>query len=263
MQNRFKNLALEQSEAGRYRLSVDRPKQLNALSQDTIREFGEAITLIEADAAARVLIITGAGDRAFIAGADIREFQGLSPLQARALAQAGQSVLQRLENLPIPVIAAVNGFALGGGCEVALACDWIIASEQAKFGQPEVNLGIMPGFGGSQRLMRRVSKAMAMDLCISGRMIDADEALRIGLANQVYAADELLDAANTLAEVLSHNPPIAVKFIKQVLRDGENMGLEQGCALEAELFSLCFTTEDQEEGVSAFTQKRKAQFKGE
>ena len=263
MSEKFQNLSLEQSEAGRYLLSIDRPKQLNALSQDTIREFGEAITQIEADPLARVLIITGAGERAFIAGADIREFQGLSALQARALAQAGQSVLQRLENLPIPVVAAVNGFALGGGCEVALACDWIIASEHAKFGQPEVNLGIMPGFGGSQRLMRRVSKAMAMDLCMSGRMIDATEALRIGLANQIFPADALMDAVNTLAETLSQKPPIALKFIKQVLRDGENMGLEQSCALEAELFSLCFTTADQEEGVTAFLEKRKAAFKGE
>jgi len=262
MNNAFNNLILEQRAPGNYCLSINRPKQLNALSQETIRELMQAIAQIENDPDARVLIITGAGDRAFIAGADISEFQGLSALQARALAQAGQSVMHRLEQLDIPVIAAVNGFALGGGCELALACDWIIASQSAKFGQPEVNLGIMPGFGGSQRLMRRVSKAMAMDLCMTGRMIDAQEALRIGLANQVFADDQLMNEANALADMLCTKPPVAIKLIKQVLRDGENMGLDQACALEVELFSLCFTTEDQEEGAAAFIEKRKAVFTG-
>lgn len=262
MSQPFNNLILEQRAPGNYCLSINRPKQLNALSRETIRELTQAITQIEDDPDARVLIITGVGDRAFIAGADISEFQGLSALQARALAQAGQSVLRRLEQLDIPVIAAVNGFALGGGCEVALACDWIIASQSAKFGQPEVNLGIMPGFGGSQRLMRRVSKAMAMDLCMTGRMIDADEALRLGLANRIFADDELMSEANVLAETLCTKPPVAIKLIKQAMRDGENMGLDQACALEAELFSLCFTTEDQEEGATAFLEKRKASFTG-
>lgn len=262
MSNSFNNLTLDQRTPGNYCLSINRPKQLNALSRETIREFAQAITLIEADPGARVLIITGTGDRAFIAGADISEFQGLNALQARALAQASQSVLHHLEQLDIPVIAAVNGFALGGGCEVALACDWIITSQSAKFGQPEVNLGIMPGFGGSQRLMRRVSKAMAMDLCMTGRMIDAEEALRIGLANQVYADDQLMNEANALADTLCTKPPVAIKLIKQVLRDGENMGLNQACTLETELFSLCFTTEDQEEGAAAFLEKRKAGFTG-
>ncbi len=262
MTTEFNNLILEQRSPGNYCLSIDRPKQLNALSQETIAEFSLAIAQIEADPEARVLIITGTGERAFIAGADISEFQGLSALQARALAQAGQGVLARLEKLDIPVIAAVNGFALGGGCEVALACDWIIAAQGAKFGQPEVNLGIMPGFGGSQRLMRRVSKAMAMDLCMTGRMIDADEALRIGLANQVYAADQLMQQAQELADSLCEKPPVAIKLIKQAMRDGENMALEQACVLEAELFALCFTTEDQEEGAAAFIEKRKPLFNG-
>ena len=262
MSHSFNNLTLEQRTPGNYCLSIDRPKQLNALSQETIGELTEAVSLIKADADARVLIVTGAGDRSFVAGADISEFQGLSALQARELAQAGQNAFQCLEQLDIPVIAAVNGFALGGGCEVALACDWIIASQSAKFGQPEVNLGIMPGFGGSQRLMRRVSKAMAMDLCMTGRMIDAEEALRIGLVNQVYADNQLMNEANALADTLCTKPPVAIKFIKQVLRDGENMGLGQACTLEVELFSLCFTTEDQEEGAAAFINKRKAKFTG-
>lgn len=258
----YNNLILEQRTPGNYCLTINRPKQLNALSQATIAELMQAIVRIEADPDAKVLIITGSGDRAFIAGADISEFQGLSALQARALAQAGQRVMHRLEQLNIPVIAAVNGFALGGGCEVALACDWIIASQSAKFGQPEVNLGIMPGFGGSQRLMRRVSKAVAMDLCMTGRMIDAEEALRLGLANQVFADDQLMSEANALADTLCTKPPVAIKFIKQVLRDGENMGLDQACTLETELFSLCFTTQDQEEGAAAFLEKRKAIFTG-
>ena len=262
MSTQYKNILLEQPEAGIYCLTFNRPKQLNALSQQTIQEFSNAVAVIESDQQVRVLLLTGAGDKAFVAGADISQFQGLSTLEARALALAGQSVLSRLERLNIPVIAVVNGFALGGGCEVALACDWIIASDNAKFGQPEINLGIMPGFGGSQRLMRRVNKAMAVDLCMTGRMIDADEALRIGLVNQVYSFETLLDEAMKLAKTLSEKAPIAMKFIKQVMRDGQNMGLENACAFEVELFSLCFATTDQEEGMAAFLEKRKARFKG-
>ena len=262
MNTQYKNILVEQPEAGIFRLTFNRPKQLNALSRETIAEFSDAIAAIESEPAARVLLITGAGDKAFVAGADISEFAELDALAARALAQAGQQVLSRLERLDIPVIAVVNGFALGGGCEVALACDWIMASENAKFGQPEINLGIMPGFGGSQRLMRRVSKAMAMDLCMTGRMIDANEALRIGLANQVYSSDRLSEESMKLAKSLGQKAPIAMKFIKQVMRDGENMNLQNACTLEAELFSLCFTTEDQDEGVAAFLEKRKAEFSG-
>ena len=262
MSTQYKNILLERPEAGIYCLTFNRPEQLNALSQETIQEFSDALAVIESDQQVRVLLLTGAGDKAFVAGADISQFQGLSTLEASALALAGQGVLHRLEQLNIPVIGVVNGFALGGGCEVALACDWIIASDNAKFGQPEINLGIMPGFGGSQRLMRRVNKAMALDLCMTGRMINADEAQRIGLTNQVYSSETLQEEAMKLAKTLSDKAPIAMKFIKQVMRDGQNMGLENACTLEAGLFSLCFATTDQEEGVAAFLEKRKARFRG-
>jgi len=218
--------------------------------------------VVRADPQARVLLFTGAGEKAFIAGADISQFQNLGALKARELGLLGQRIGHRLERLDIPVIAVVNGFALGGGCELAMACDWIIASDKAKFGQPEINLGIMPGFGGSQRLMRRVGKALAMDICMTGRMIDAEEAARVGLVNQVHDADDLMGEAMKLAVSLSQKAPIALKFIKQVFRDGQNMSLENACTLEAELFALCFNTEDQEEGVTAFLEKRPASFKG-
>lgn len=263
MSKQYQNITLDSPGHGVQRLTIDRPKQLNALSQKTIEEFGAAVQAVTADANARVLLITGAGDKAFIAGADISEFEGLTPLAARRLALRGQTHLNALERLEIPVIAVVNGFALGGGCEVALACDWIIAAEDAMFGQPEINLGIMPGFGGSQRLMRLVGKSLAMELCMTGRMIKAKEAQDIGIVNHVFAADTLMNEALQLAEVLASKAPIALKFIKQIMRDGENMTLESACQMEAELFSLCFTTQDQAEGVAAFLGKRKANFKGQ
>jgi enoyl-CoA hydratase len=262
MNENYENISLESLNNGIYCLTVNRPKQLNALNQATIAEIAAAVAVVKDDSQARVLLFTGAGEKAFIAGADISQFKNLSPLEARELGLAGQRVAHQLEQMAIPVIAVVNGFALGGGCEFAMACDWIIASENAKFGQPEINLGIMPGFGGSQRLMRLVGKAMAMDLCMTGRLIDADEASRLGLVNHVYAADKLMEEALMLATTLSQKAPVALNFIKQVLRDGQNMSLDNACTLEAELFSLCFTTEDQEEGVTAFLEKRSAEFKG-
>lgn len=262
MSKQFTNITLENLEQGIYCLTIDRPKHLNALSMATIAELNAAVDSIAANETARVLLITGAGKKAFVAGADISEFKGLGPLQARAAALAGQNVYKALAELPIPVVAVVNGFALGGGCELALACDWIIASENAKFGQPEINLGIMPGFGGSQRLMRMVGKALAMELCMTARMIDAKEAQAIGLVNKVYPADSLMDEAMVLAKTLSQKAPIALKFIKQVMHEGQNLPLENACQLEAEQFALCFSTEDQDEGVAAFLEKRKAEFKG-
>ena len=258
----YENIILEKRQGGIYLITVNRPDQLNALSRQTVVEFAHAITGIETDPLARVLMLSGAGEKAFIAGADIREFKGLDPLQARELAQTGQKVLGQIEQLSIPVIAVVNGFALGGGCEFALACDWMIASDNAKFGQPEIKLGIMPGFGGSQRLLRLVGKSMAMELCMTGRMIDANEAKQLGLVNRVVSADSLMDEADKLAHSLSQKPPVALKFIKQVMQRGQNMGLDDACTLEAELFSLCFSTEDQNEGVAAFLEKRDAKFTG-
>jgi len=262
MTTQYQNIILEQRGEGIYLLTVNRPRQLNALSADTICELAEAISVVKADKQARVLLFTGAGEKAFIAGADINQFKGLSPLGARELGYAGQGVGSSLESLGIPVVAVVNGFALGGGCELAMACDWIIASDNAKFSQPEINLGIMPAFGGSQRLMRLVGKAMAMELCLTGRMIDAEEAKQLGLVNHVYAATDLMGEAMKLAATLAQKAPVASKFIKKVLQDGQNMSLSDACTLEVELFSQCFTTADQEEGVLAFLEKRKATFKG-
>ncbi len=262
MNTKYQNITLEQPGDGIYCLTVNRPKQMNSLNQDTIGELAAAIATVKADKQARVLLFTGAGEKAFVAGADISQFKGLGSLKARELGLAGQDIASSLEQLDIPVVAAVNGFALGGGCELAMACDWIIASENAKFGQPEINLGIMPGFGGSQRLMRLVGKAMAAELCMTGRMIDAEEGQRLGLVNRVYAAGDLMDEALKLAKSLAAKAPIALKFIKQVLRDGQNMSLENACTLEAELFGLCFSTQDQEEGVTAFLEKRPAKFEG-
>ncbi len=262
MTKSFENIILECQDKGIYCLTVNRPRQMNSLNQATIAEITAAVAVVKADAQARVLLFTGAGEKAFIAGADISQFTNLGSLEARELGLAGQNAARQLELLDIPVIAVVNGFALGGGCELAMACDWIIASDNAKLGQPEINLGIMPGFGGSQRLMRLVGKAMAMDLCMTGRMIDATEAQKLGLVNQVYSSAELMGEAEQLAATLTQKAPIALKFIKQVLRDGQNMSLENACTLEAELFALCFSTEDQEEGVAAFLEKRKAEFKG-
>ncbi len=262
MSNQFENIILEDLDDGIFRISINRPKQLNALSQETVAELGSAIQAIGDDTSARVLLITGVGDKAFIAGADISQFTDLSSLQARELGLAGQNICNALEHLSIPVVAVVSGYALGGGCEVALACDWIIASENASFGQPEINLGIMPGFGGTQRLMRQVGKSLAIELCMTGRMLDAQEAQRIALVNQVYPADELQPAALELAKTLSQKAPIALKFIKQAIHDGQSMTLAHACQMEAELFGLCFSSEDQEEGVAAFLEKRRAEFKG-
>lgn len=262
MTQAYDRILLEQPEVGIYLLTFNTPKQMNALSQLTIAEFTDAVERVDADENARVLILTGAGDKAFVAGADISEFTEAGALDARRIGQAGGGVIEKLERLDIPVVAAINGYALGGGCEVALGCDWMIASEKAMFGQPEINLGIMPGFGGTQRLMRAVGKRLAVDMCMTGRMIDAQEAHRVGLVNQVCGADELMDTALKLGHTLSSKAPIALKLIKQVMREGENIPLEHACGLEREMFGLCFTTADKDEGVSAFLEKRKPEFSG-
>lgn len=258
----YERIILEQPEAGVYLLTFNAPKQMNALSRQTIAEFTDAVEQIDADDQARVLVLTGAGDKAFVAGADISEFTEASALDARRMGEAGGGVVEKLERLRIPVIAAINGYALGGGCEVALGCDWMVASENAMFGQPEINLGIMPGFGGTQRLMRAVGKRLAVDMCMTGRMIDAQEALRVGLVNQVCAADALMDTVLKQASTLKSKAPIALNLIKQVMREGENIPLEHGCGLEREMFGLCFTTADKNEGVAAFLEKRKPVFSG-
>ena len=256
----FDNILLEQTEPGIFLLTINRPAAYNALNEATLREIGTALDSLAGNPDVRALIVTGAGDKAFIAGADIKEMVDKNALQGRAFSQLGSATLRKFEELPFPVIAAVNGFALGGGCETALACDWIIAADNATFGQPEVKLGIPPGFGGTQRLLRLVGKAMALDMVTSGRQVKADEALRIGLANAVYPADTLLDAALEQARQIAAQGPIAVRLAKQAVQRGQDLDLQNACALESELFGLCFATADQKEGMQAFIDKRQAVF---
>ncbi|SHG75543.1 enoyl-CoA hydratase [Thermosyntropha lipolytica DSM 11003] len=243
-------------------ITVNRPEVLNALNREVLQEIKEAAEYMEKDDEVRVVIITGAGEKAFVAGADIKEMQPLNAVEGRSFGKLGQEVFRRIENMEKPVIAAVNGFALGGGCELAMAADIRIASEKAKFGQPEVTLGITPGFGGTQRLPRLVGEGRAMELILTGRMIGAEEALRIGLVNAVYPADKLMEEAKKLAETIARNAPLAVKFSKAAINKGLQTDIDTGMAIEADLFGLCFATEDQKEGMKAFINKEKVEFKG-
>ncbi len=256
------NVLLEQPEAGIYRLLVNRPQALNALNAATLAALDQAIATVAVDAAARVLLISGSGEKAFVAGADIAEMQSLDATQATAFSQAGMRVMHALEALPIPVIALVHGYALGGGCELALACDWIIASERAVFGQPEVNLGIPPGFGGTQRLLRRVGRGRAMELVTTGRQIRAEEALAIGLVAQVVSHAALLETGLAAARSIVSKGPLAVRLAKQAVQRGADLDLANACAYETAQFALAFATADQKEGMSAFLEKRPARFSG-
>jgi enoyl-CoA hydratase len=243
-------------------VTFNRPKVLNALKMGTLTEVGEAIQTIEDDEEVRALILTGAGDRAFVAGADIKELQTLNPISAKCFAVKGQEVLFALENLSIPVIACVNGFALGGGCEIAQACDFIYAAETAQLGQPEINLGIIPGFGGTQRLLRLVGRAMAKELCLTGAMISAQEAKEIGLVNKVFPPDTLMEETRKAASLVASKGRVATRAVKHVIDQGMNMDLRNACAIEMEAFALCFASNDAAEGFSAFVEKRKANFTG-
>lgn len=243
-------------------LTINRPKVLNALNGETVRELGEAIEQLERDNEVAGIIITGAGDRAFVAGADIAFMQKLTPMEAREFAIMGQRVLSRIENLSKPVIAAVNGFALGGGCELAMACDIRVASEKAKFGQPEVNLGIMAGFGGTQRLPRLVNMGLAKEILFTADMIDAERARAIGLVNHVVPAEQLLDFCKDLARRIASRGPVAVRLTKEAVNAGTQMDIDRALALEADLFALTFATRDREEGIAAFLEKRQARFSG-
>ena len=250
---------------GILRLTIDRPKVLNALNAQTVGEIHRAFQEARDDDAVRAVIVTGGGEKAFVAGADINELAAQTPISGKETAQRGQEVLQFIERFPKPVIAAVNGFALGGGCELALACDFIYASEHAKFGQPEVKLGIIPGFGGTQRLARRVGIAKAKELCMTGDMVDAAEALRIGLADAVWPAGELIAKARDVAGRIAANGPLAVAEVKRLVQLGQSTTLEHALALEQQAFGLLFSTADQREGMTAFLAKprRAAQFKGQ
>ncbi|MGH7860205.1 MAG: enoyl-CoA hydratase-related protein, partial [Candidatus Binatia bacterium] len=232
-------------------LTVDRPKSLNALDADTLREMLRCLRDLRRDGTLRALVVTGAGDKAFVAGADIARMVDMSAVEAKEFARLGQRLTSAIEDLPIPVVAAVNGFALGGGLELALACDWILASEKARFGQPEINLGIIPGFGGTQRLARRIGAPRAREMIFGGEMIDAETALRWGIVNRVVRPDDLLDESRKTAAALAAKAPIALAQAKQAIRHGLDVDLESGLRLEAEAFALTFSTEDRAEGMKA------------
>ena len=240
-------------------VTIDRQEALNALNSQVLDDLDAMIDQVAADDEIYVMILTGAG-RSFVAGADIGEMKGFSSIDGKKFGVHGGGVFLKLENLSKPVIAAVNGFALGGGCELALSCDIILASEKAKFGQPEVGLGITPGFSGTQRLPRRVGVAKAKELIFSGKMIKADEAEKIGLVNAVYAPETLMDGAMEMARSFVKNAPIAVKYAKACIDRGIQTDIDSGIACENELFAMCFATADQKEGMGAFLEKRSAQF---
>ena len=258
----YENILLEKKNAIAY-VTVNRPKVLNALNGTTIEELRSAFHELKHDASIRVVILTGAGEKAFVAGADIGELAQRDPVSGKEFALRGQNVLNLIENLGKPVIACVNGFALGGGCELALACTMRLASENAKFGQPEVKLGILPGYGGTQRLPRLVGKGLAMQMVLAGEMITAQEAYRIGLVNEVTSAAELIPRAEALAAKIIANAPLAVQYAMEAVNKGMEMTLAEGLFLEAALFGVCCATEDKKEGTTAFLEKRAAGFKGE
>lgn len=243
-------------------LTVNRPDKLNALSNELTEELQHLLDEIEKDVDLRVVVITGAGDKAFVAGADINELIERDALQGRDVSRFRQALFARIENLPVPVIAAVNGYALGGGLELALACNIRIASEKAQFGAPEVKLGIIPGDGGTQRLPRLVGLGRAMELVLTGDFIDAQEAHRIGLVNRVVSPDELMESVMTLAKKIASRPPLAVKYAKEAVNRSQEGDTASGYALESYLHALACTTEDKKEGVAAFLEKRKGKFKG-
>ncbi|MHB8926183.1 MAG: enoyl-CoA hydratase-related protein [Bacillota bacterium] len=243
-------------------LTIDRQSALNALNARVLQELLAGVREFEADPEARVMIITGAGEKAFVAGADIAAMSKMSVREGREFADLGQSVFSAIENTPKPVIAAINGYALGGGCELAMACDIRIASEKAKIGQPEVNLGIIPGFGGTQRLPRLVGRGKAKELIFSAVALDAASAEKIGLVDAVVPADQLLAKVRELAALIASKGPVAVSLAKAAINRGLDVDLQSGLAYEAAVFGECFSTEDQREGMEAFLSKKKAEFKG-
>ena len=244
------------------RITINRPDKLNALNATVISELGDAVTRVETDAAVRGVILTGSGQKAFVAGADIAELTAQTPMDGKARAILGQQVFRRLERCGKPVIAAVNGFALGGGCELAMACHIRIAAEHARFGQPEVKLGIGPGYGGTARLPRLVGKGRALELLLTGGMIDAAEAYRIGLVNRVVPTDKLLPEAEALLRTIIDNGPLAIRACLEAVDAGLETDLDQALLLEANYFGLLSATEDMREGTKAFLEKRKPLFKG-
>lgn len=249
------------NEGGIFTLTISAPKSLNALNSAILKELGDFIDHINKDI--RVLIITGDGEKSFVAGADISEMANLNAAEGETFGRLGAQVFRKIETLDIPVIAAVNGFALGGGCELAMACDIRICSDNAKFGQPEVGLGIIPGFSGTYRLAKLVGMGYAKEMIYTGKAIRADEALRIGLVNAVYPKEELMTAAVTMAQKMCAMAPIAVKYAKQCINAEYDLDADAAIAFENKMFGQCFATKDQKEGMSAFLNKRQAEFKNE
>lgn len=257
----YENLLYEKRDAIAI-ITINRPQVLNALNRRTLEELDACVGQVIADDAVRVAILTGAGEKSFVSGADINELAQLSPVAGRDYGLFGQSVLNRIENSPKPFIAAINGYALGGGCELAMACTFRIASEKAKLGQPEVKLGLIPGYGGTQRLARLVGKGRALQLVLSGENISAQEAYRLGLVNEVVPGPDLLPEAENLARKIAANAPLAIRFCLEAVNRGLEIPLSEGLFLEATLFSLCCTTEDMKEGTRAFLEKRPPKFTG-
>lgn len=257
----YENIVYEVNE-GIATITFNRPKALNALNGALLAELSQALDAIAADENIRVLILTGAGDKSFVAGADISELATFDSLKAKAFARRGHDIINKLQQLPITVIAAVNGFALGGGTEISIACDFIYASENAKFGQPEINLGLIPGFGGTQRLPRLIGTNMAKELIYTGKMISAAEALQLGLVNKVVPHDNLMTEVMETAGVIAFKGKVSLREAKQAIDKGMNVDLASGCGIEIDAFALCYASPDAKEGTSAFLEKRPAEFKG-
>lgn len=258
----FQFLEVDIDDAGLAWLTIARPKALNALNSEVIEELRDALVELVSYEDVTAIILTGAGDKAFVAGADISEFVGMTPLEARALSQTGQDVLATIEASPIPVIAMINGFALGGGLELAMACHLRVASTEAKLGLPEVGLGLIPGYGGTQRLSRLASPGVAREWVLTGDMYDAAEGHRIGLINRVAAPEALREETAKLAKAITKRGPIAVATALDVIRRGLEVGQTEGENIEADAFGMLFSTEDQKEGANAFLEKRKPDFQG-
>ncbi|WP_321365408.1 enoyl-CoA hydratase-related protein [uncultured Desulfuromusa sp.] len=242
-------------------VTINRPEAMNALNPATIVELTTTIAALEQRADVHVIILTGAGDKAFVAGGDVALMRTLSPLQARDVALKAADLFQRIENSPCVVIAAINGYALGGGCELALACDLRLVAEKAQLGQPEINLGIIPGWGGTQRLPRLIGVSRAKELMFTGGRISADQALNLGLVDHVYPAEQLIEEARKLAQTIASKPQTAIRIIKEAVNNGMAMDQEKAIRYEAEMFGMCFTTADQKEGMDAFFEKRPAVWK--
>lgn len=257
----FKNIIFEKEDYLAI-LSINRPKAMNALNADTLYELEAAVKEVKDDTNIKVMIITGTGDKSFVAGADITFMLPFTPIEGRFFSDVGERVMRQVELLEKPVIAAINGFALGGGCELAMSCDIRLASENAVFGQPEVGLGVIPGFGGTQRLPRLIGEGRAKELTFTGDIINAEEAYRIGLVNHVYPLDQLIDEAKKLAQKIASKAPLAVGYAKYAINKGLQADIDTAMGIESDMFGICCATSDKAEGMGAFVEKRKPKFEG-